>query len=111
MAPDNIKALPAAREQWQRCDWASLVSLTLDELQDHPDRAKLVLLPGIGQINIGDMNQENNLTNSQKLGALTKTNSKLPLRNTHAKLSECLVIAGKRENVEKHDQISINFFM
>jgi hypothetical protein len=52
LQPYNPQALPTAREQWQRGDWASLAALTMDELQDHPDRAKLALLTGIGKLNI-----------------------------------------------------------
>jgi hypothetical protein len=53
LQPYNPQALPAAREQWQRGDWASLASLMLDELQDHPDRAKLALLAGAGHMQMG----------------------------------------------------------
>jgi hypothetical protein len=54
VVPYNPQALPAAREQWQRGDWASLAALTLDELQDHPDRAKLALLAATGHFQAVD---------------------------------------------------------
>jgi hypothetical protein len=40
--------LEKARTQWQFGDWASLTKITREQLQHHPDRAKLALLVAAG---------------------------------------------------------------
>ena len=63
-APEVLKLVPydeslldRSRTQWQFGDWASLCTLTRNDLQHHPDRAKLALLAAAGHQQIGDMTE------------------------------------------------------
>lgn len=44
--------LDMARTQWGLGDWQSLVAITPESLQDHPDRAELALLAAAGQLQL-----------------------------------------------------------
>ena len=93
--PYNTQALPAAREQWQRGDWASLASLTLDELQDHPDRAKLALLAGAGHMQLSNNDLATDFVRQAKAWGVSETLiRKTLLANVHAQLARCWEIAG-----------------
>ena len=95
MVPYNTQALPAAREQWQRGDWASLASLTLDELQDHPDRAKLALLAGAGHMQLSNNELASDFVRQAKAWGVSETLiRKTLLANVHAQLARCWEIAG-----------------
>ena len=48
--------LDNARTQWQFGDWDSLIKLQRDNLEAHPERAKLALLAAAGHSQVGDMN-------------------------------------------------------
>lgn len=99
--PYNPQALPAAREQWQRGDWASLAALTLDELQDHPDRAKLALLAGLGNINLGNREIAINFISWAESWGLEKTiRNKALIQNTY----ETLANAAKHTSLENTKQ-------
>ena len=95
LQPYNPQALPAAREQWQRGDWASLASLTLDELQDHPDRAKLALLAGAGHMQLSNNALASDFVRQAKAWGVSETLiRKTLLANVHAQLARCWEIAG-----------------
>lgn len=55
LVPYDENLLERSRTQWQFGDWVSLCTLTRDDLQHHPDRAKLALLAAAGHQQIGDM--------------------------------------------------------
>lgn len=46
--------LDLARTQWRFGDWQSLAAMTPESLQDHPDRAELVLLASSGHMQLGN---------------------------------------------------------
>lgn len=95
LQPYNPQALPAAREQWQRGDWASLASLTLDELQDHPDRAKLALLAGAGHMQLSNNDLATEFVRQAKAWGVSETLiRKTMLANVHAQLARCWQISG-----------------
>ncbi len=103
LQPYNPQALPAAREQWQRGDWASLASLTLDELQDHPDRAKLALLAGIGKLNYGHKQDEakDAIRMSAAWGCDTKIIKKMLVTNTFHTLERAAVLTGNKAQAQR----------
>jgi hypothetical protein len=93
--PYNPQALPAAREQWQRGDWASLAAMSLDELQDHPDRAKLALLGAAGHMQMGSNALASDFARQAKAWGLNETLIRKTLvANVHAQLARCWEIAG-----------------
>jgi hypothetical protein len=57
LVPYDESLLDRSRTQWQFGDWESLCALTRNELQHHPDRAKLALLTAAGYQQIGDMTE------------------------------------------------------
>jgi hypothetical protein len=57
LVPYDESLLDRSRTQWQFGDWASLCALTRNDLQHHPDRAKLALLAAAGHQQIGDMTE------------------------------------------------------
>jgi hypothetical protein len=57
LVPYDEHLLDRSRTQWQFGDWARLCALTRDDLQHHPDRAKLALLAAAGHQQIGDMSE------------------------------------------------------
>jgi len=57
LVPYDESLLDRSRTQWQFGDWESLCALTRNELQHHPDRAKLALLTAAGHQQIGDMTE------------------------------------------------------
>jgi hypothetical protein len=105
LQPYNPQALPAAREQWQRGDWASLAALTLDELQDHPDRAKLALLAGTSLYRYGQTVQAKDyLIQSKKWGISESIIRKMLLATTHNTLSSAYAILGDEAKTKSHKQ-------
>lgn len=103
MVPYNTQALPAAREQWQRGDWASLASLTLDELQDHPDRAKLALLAGASFYRYGQLEEAKEfLIQSKKWGCSDSIIRKMLLATTHSTLGNAYSIIGNEDKKLAH---------
>jgi len=57
LVPYDESLLDRSRTQWEFGDWESLCALTRNELQHHPDRAKLALLTAAGHQQIGDMTE------------------------------------------------------
>jgi hypothetical protein len=55
LVPYDENLLDRSRTQWQFGDWGRLCALTRNDLQHHPDRAKLALLTAAGHQQIGDM--------------------------------------------------------
>jgi hypothetical protein len=53
LVPYDESLLERARTQWQFGDWHSLANLDRDNLQHHPERAKLVLLAAAGRLQLG----------------------------------------------------------
>ena len=107
MVPYNTQALPAAREQWQRGDWASLASLTLDELQDHPDRAKLALLAAAGHMQLGRNDQgANYLRQAKAWGCNPQLIRKVVIAGVHTSLGNAAAIAEMPEFAAHHFAMS-----
>ena len=50
VVPYDENLLERARTQWQFGDWESLAGLKRENLQQHPDRAKLALLAAAGHL-------------------------------------------------------------
>ncbi len=56
LVPCDEQLLDRCRMQWQIGDWASLSKLQRDDLQHHPERAKLALLAAAGRAQTEDIN-------------------------------------------------------
>jgi len=55
IVPYDENLLGRAKTQWQSGDWQSLVAIDYNDLEHHPDRAKLALLAAAGHAQLGDM--------------------------------------------------------
>jgi hypothetical protein len=112
MVPYNTQALPAAREQWQRGDWASLASLTLDELQDHPDRAKLALLAAAGHMQMG-RNEigADYLRQAKAWGCSPQLMRQIVIAGVHNSLGKAAALAEMPERAEQHFSESLHIVM
>lgn len=55
IAPYDENLLERAKTQWQSGDWQSLAAIDYNNLEHHPDRAKLALLAAAGHAQLGDM--------------------------------------------------------
>lgn len=54
MVPYDETLLERSRIQWQFGDWASLAAIGREQLQHHPDRARLAVLAAAGHMGMGD---------------------------------------------------------
>lgn len=101
--PYNTQALPTAREQWQRGDWAALASLTLDELQDHPDRAKLAVLVAGGNYMRGNLpTAKEQFILAKRWGASSAAIKQIMIAGTHNTISNCWSILEVNNKATKH---------
>ncbi len=105
--PYNPQALPAAREQWQRGDWASLAALTLEYLQDHPDRAKLALLAAAGHMQLGrqDLGADC-LRQAKAWGCSPQLMRQVVIAGVHNTLGRASTLAGFKDRGEIHHDIA-----
>ena len=62
IVPYDENLLERSRTQWQFGDWETLAAISREELQHHPDRAKLALLAAAGHSQIGDMERARQFT-------------------------------------------------
>lgn len=110
--PYNPQALPAAREQWQRGDWASLASHTLDQLQDHPDRDKLALLAAAGHMQLGrnDLGADC-LRQAKAWGCSPQLMRQVVIAGVHNTLGKAAALADMPERAEQHFAASLRTVM
>lgn len=112
LQPYNPQALPAAREQWQRGDWTSLASLMLDELQDHPDRAKLALLAGAGHMQMGRNHiGAEYLRQAKAWGCSPQLMRQIVIAGVHNTLGRASTIAGWNDRGEMHTEMAARIAM
>lgn len=51
---DSPQLLEAARTKWQYGEWDELASISIKNIENHPDRARLALLAGAANAHMGD---------------------------------------------------------
>jgi hypothetical protein len=110
--PYNPQALPAAREQWQRGDWASLAALTLEDLQDPPDRAKLALLAAAGHMQLGrqDLGADC-LRQAKAWGCNPQLMRQIVIAGVHNTLGKAAALADMPDRAEQHFAASLRTVM
>jgi hypothetical protein len=95
--------LEKARTQWQFGDWETLAAISREELQHHPDRAKLALLVAAGHSQLGDMERARQFTRlADDWGIDVRFISKLLCSNVHNSLARAALIVGNEEKSSKH---------
>lgn len=110
--PYNTQALPTAREQWQRGDWAALADMTLDQLQDHPDRAKLALLAAAGHMQLGRNDQGADcLRQAKAWGCSPQLMRQVVIAGVHNTLGKAAALADMPDRAEQHFAASLRTVM
>jgi|GEM_PF-2496902 len=112
LQPYNTQALPAARELWLRGDWASLSGQTLDELQGHPDRAKLALLAAAGHMQLGrNQTGADYLRQAQAWGCSPQLMRQVVVAGVHNTLGKAAALADMPERADQHFAASLRTVM
>lgn len=112
LQPYNPQALPAAREHWQRGDWATLADMTLDELQDHPDRAKLALLAAAGHMQLGRNDQGADcLRQAKAWGCNPQLMRQVVIAGVHNTLGKAAALADMPDRADQHFAASLRTVM
>lgn len=110
--PYNTQALPTAREQWQRGDWAALADMTLDQLQDHPDRAKLALLAAAGHMQLGRNDQGADcLRQAKAWGCNPQLMRQVVIAGVHNTLGKAAALADMPDRADQHFAASLRTVM
>jgi len=100
--------LERARMQWQFGDWVSLARLDCENLQDHPDRSKLVLLAAAGHIQLGAIRQANKyLRMAHDWGCDTGLISQILIAGTHNSIGRAYAVLGQTERAVQHIKLAI----
>jgi hypothetical protein len=96
--------LDIARTQWLFGDWASLVSITEERIQQHPDRANLALFAAAGMAQLGRA-QEAKILTFQALdwGCNPRLVHQIIISGTYNSLARANTLLGKKT-------IAIKFF-
>jgi cephalosporin hydroxylase len=108
VVPYDENLLERARTQWQFGDWESLTKIERDNLQHHPDRAKLALLAAAGYLqtdNAGAAKQFIRL--AQEWGCSKKLVSQILIAGVHNSLGRAAAIAGQQPRAFKHFESAI----
>jgi hypothetical protein len=80
--------LEKARTQWQFGDWETLAEVSREQLQHHPDRAKLAILVAAGHSQLGSMQQARQFTRlADDWGASKKLISQVLISGVHNSLA------------------------
>lgn len=98
IVPYDEHLLERARTQWQFGDWQSLAAIGRDNLEHHPDRAKLVLLVAVGRLQIGASDEARQLLQlAQDWGCSRRLIAQTLISGTYNSLGRA-AIAGHQEN-------------
>lgn len=107
--PYDENLLERARTQWQFGDWESLALLDQENLQRHPDRAKLALMAASGHQGLGDIGSARRLIRAaQDWGIHPKLVNRMVLAGAYDTLAKAAHAAGKTERVAKSVRSSIS---
>lgn len=108
IVPYDENLLERSRTQWHFGDWQSLVQLSRETLQHHPDRAKLALLAAAGRLQVGMTAEGQQLIRLAKdWGASKKLVSQILIAGVHNSLGRAAAIGNEQERAIQHFQNSI----
>lgn len=108
VVPYDENLLERSRTQWQFGDWQSLVQLSRETLQHHPDRAKLALLAAAGRLQVGMTGEGQQFIRLAKdWGASKKLVSQILIAGVHNSLGRAAAIGNEQERAIKHFHSSI----
>lgn len=109
VVPYDETLLDRARTQWQMGDWDSLVQLDIENLQHHPQRAKLALLVATGHFQQGDHNEAYRYIHfAEDWGCSRKLIVQMLIAGVHNSLGCADSIIGRHPNVKNHFYHSVD---
>jgi transposase-like protein/cephalosporin hydroxylase len=98
VGPHDSSLLDRSREQWQHGDWDSLVALAGQDLDLHPDRAKLALLAAAGYQQNNDMVATRHwLKLAQEWGCDKKLVARVLIAGVHNTLGRAAVVNNQEQ--------------
>lgn len=110
--PYDENLLEKARTQWQFGDWESLAKLERDQLQHHPDRAKLALLAGTGRMQIGHSHAARHYFRlAEDWGCSRKLISRVLISGVHNSLGRVASLSGQTQRAQLHFEDAIRIGM
>ena len=108
VVPYDENLLERSRTQWQFGDWQSLVQLSRETLQHHPDRAKLALLAAAGRLQIGMTAEGQQFIRLAKDWGVSKNLiSQIVIAGVHNSLGRAAAIGNEQERAIQHFHSSI----
>ena len=109
LVPYDENLLERSRTQWQFGDWQSLTKLSRDNLQHHPDRAKLALLAAAGLLQTGDTCAARRFVRlAQDWGCGKKLLCQVLVAGVHNSLGRALMANGQDQRALRHIEESIS---
>lgn len=103
IVPYDENLLEKARTQWQFGDWQTLAGLDRDNLQHHPDRAKLALLAAAGQLQMGqEAEAKQYLRLAQDWGCSKKLISQILISGVHNSIGVAAAIGDQQHRATQH---------
>jgi hypothetical protein len=100
---DHERLLERAYTQWQFGDWHSLIKLTEEDLQNHPERAKLSLLISIGHHQLGNLVEASQFIRlAQGWGCDPQLIAQHLMSGTYKSLACAAALLGQEESTQKY---------
>lgn len=108
LVPYDENLLERTRTQWQFGDWHSLANLDSDNLQHHPDRAKLILLAAAGRLQIGqDSEARQYLRIAKDWGCSKKQIIQILISSAHNTIGTAAAIGAQQQRAVLHFEKAI----
>lgn len=106
--PPDPALLERSRAQWELGDWDRLAALAALPLEDHPDRAKLALLAGVGLAQTGDMGAARvQLRRAQDWGCPRDLLARVLVAGAHNSLGRVASLHGDEARALGHFETSV----
>jgi hypothetical protein len=106
--PYDENLLERARTQWQFGDWENLAALEREQLEHHPDRAKLALLVAAGLIQTGEVaNARQFIRLAKDWGCGKKLISQILIAGVYNSLGRAAAVIGQEPRALKYFQRSV----
>ena len=100
--------LDRARMQWLLGDWESLSKLDLEQIEHHPDRAKLALLSAAGRLQIGQNAEAKQFIDlAEGWGVSKKLVGQILATGMHNSLGRAAAVIGNQPRALKHFESAI----
>ena len=107
--PFDEGLLDRARTQWQFGDWLALAQLSEEQIQYHPDRAKLALLSASGRQQAGDAAEgKRYMRLAMDWGCNPRLVKQILISGMHNSLGRAAAILGQEQQAFKHFEAAID---